>query len=115
VTVRALGLVTLLTALVLVGAMLMLAARRTGPTYPRGRQAIDDAQQSTAGIDFAQAAVQLEAFRTTNGTYVGVTLPTSFRVVLVRSDTASYCLQSGAGSAVRHEVGPGGTVASGPC
>ena len=114
-TVRALGLVSLLTALVLVGALLMLSSRQTGPASPRGRQAIREAQQNTAGIDFAQAALQLESFRTANGTYVGATLPASFRVLLVRADAASYCLQSGSGSGLQHEAGPGGTLASGAC
>ena len=114
-TVRSLALVSMLTALVLVGTLLLLNSQQTGPTSSRGRQAIAEAHQNVAGINFSQAAVELETFRTTNGTYVGATLPASFGVTLVRADASSYCLQSGAGNAVQHEAGPGGTVASGPC
>jgi hypothetical protein len=57
----------------------------------------------------------MEGFRADNATYVGATLPASFGVQLVSATAASYCLQAGAGTAVQHYVGPGGTPAAGPC
>jgi hypothetical protein len=51
----------------------------------------------------------------TNGTYEGATLTAADGVVLVRADAASYCIQTGVGAAVQHEMGPGGSPQTGPC
>jgi hypothetical protein len=36
-------------------------------------------------------------------------------VTLVRADATSYCLQTVAGAAVEHELGPGGQPQPGAC
>ncbi|TML70560.1 MAG: hypothetical protein E6G13_08330 [Actinobacteria bacterium] len=109
------GLLGLLVSLALVGALWMMDARQNGPTSQSAQRAETEAQQATAGINFSQAALQLEAFHAQSGTYVGAALPPSFGVTLGRADAASYCLQSGTGTAVQHLVGPGGQPAAGGC
>jgi hypothetical protein len=42
-------------------------------------------------------------------------VPPSFGVALVRADASSYCIQTGAGSALQHETGPGGSPRPGAC
>lgn len=111
----AIGLVGLLVALALVGALWMTSARQSGPTSQVAQRAETQAQQDASGIDFSQAALQLEAFHAQSGTYVGASLPASFRVTLVRADAASYCLQTGPGGSLQHLVGPGGEPAAGGC
>jgi hypothetical protein len=115
VTARGLGLVSLLVALALVGALWAMDARRNGPTSENAKRMETQAQQAVASVNFIGAATQLEGFRADNGTYVGATLPPSFGVQLVRADVSSYCLQAGAGTTLQHYVGPGGTPAAGPC
>jgi hypothetical protein len=105
----------MLLALALLGAAWGLNARNNGPTSSSAKRAETQAQQAASGINFAQAATQLEMYHAENGTYVGASLPASFGVVLARTDAASYCLQSGAGAATQHVVGPGGAPAAGPC
>src|SRR5437763_15776054 len=112
---RTVGLVGLLVALALVGALWAMNARTSGPTSATGTHAETEAEQATAGINFSQAALQLETFHAEKGTYAGATLPASFGVVLVQAEASSYCLQSGSGTAVEHEIGPGGSVAAGAC
>ena len=112
---RTVGLLGLLVALALLGALWALNARTTGPTSATATHAETEAEQATAGVNFSQAALQLETLHAENGTYAGATLPASFGVVLVRADASSYCLQSGSGAAVEHEFGPGGSAAPGGC
>ncbi|HZC29189.1 MAG TPA: hypothetical protein VE269_05565 [Gaiellaceae bacterium] len=112
---RGIGLVTLLAALALVGALWALSARSNGPASATATHAETEARRAAAGVNFSQAALQLETFHAANGTYVGATLPASFGVVVARADASSYCLQSGAGGAVEHELGPGGSVVAGGC
>lgn len=112
---RGIGLVGLLAALALIGALWALSARTSGPTSATATQAETEAQQVSAGVNFSQAALQLEAYHAENGTYAGAMLPASFGVALVRADATSYCLQSGSGPAAEHELGPGGSVAPGGC
>jgi hypothetical protein len=115
VTARGLGLVTLLVSLALVGALWAMNARSNGPTSQNAKRVETQAQQVSAASNFIGAATQLELFRAENGTYVGATLPPSFGVQLVRADASSYCMQTGTGTAVQHEVGPGGSPAAGSC
>ncbi len=88
-TARGLGLVSLLVALALVGALWAMDARKNGPTSQNAQRVETQAQQAAAAVNFAGAATQLEAYRAGYGTYVG--------------------------AAVQHYVGPGGTPAAGPC
>jgi len=115
VTARGLGLVSLLVALALVGALWAMDARKNGPTSQNAQRIETQAQQAVASVNFMAAAAQLEGYRADQGTYVGATLPPSFGVQLVRADVSSYCLQAGVGAVVQHYVGPGGTPAAGPC
>jgi len=110
-----LGIVSLLLALVLGGALWAMNAGQNGPSSAPAKQAEAQAQQVSAAANFGQAAIQLETFHAENGTYVGGALPPSFGVSLVRADASSYCLQTGAGAAVQHLVGPGGQPAAGSC
>lgn len=110
-----LGIVSLLLALVLGGALWAMNAGQAGPTSEPAQKAESQAQQVAATANFSGAAIQLETFHAENGTYVGVSLPPSFGVSLVRADASSYCVQTGAGAAVQHLVGPGGQPAAGSC
>jgi type II secretory pathway pseudopilin PulG len=111
----AIGLVGLLVSLALVGALWTMNAQQSGPTSQAAQRAETQAQQATAGINFSQAALQLEAFHAESGTYVGASLPPSFGVTLARADAGSYCLQAGSGTSLQHLVGPGGQPAAGGC
>jgi hypothetical protein len=111
----ALGLVSLVGALALVGGLLFMNAKQSGPTAAQSQHVEQQAQGVAAAASFGQAAIELEALHAQAGTYVGAQLPASFAVTLVRADAASYCLQAGAGTAVQHLVGPGGQPAPGPC
>lgn len=110
-----LGILSLLVSLALVGALWAMNARQNGPTSPSAQRVETQAAQVAAGVNFTQAASQLELYRAQNGTFVGATLPASFGVVVARADAASYCLQSGTGTAMQHENGPGGVPAAGSC
>jgi hypothetical protein len=115
VTARGLGLVSLLVALALVGALWAMDARTNGPTSANAKRIETQAEQVSSAANFIGAATQLEGFRADNGTYTGATLPPSFGVQLVSAGATSYCLQAGTGTAMQHYVGPGGTPAAGPC
>jgi hypothetical protein len=60
------------------------------------------------------AAAALEQTHAVSGTYAETNLA-GFGVTLVRADTVSYCIQTGVGTGVQHETGPGGAPAAGPC
>jgi hypothetical protein len=111
----ALGLVSLVGALALVGGLLFVNAKQAGPTAGASQQAEQQAQSVTATANFAQAALALEAARAQTGTYAGAQLPASYGVTVARADAASYCLQAGSGTAVQHLAGPGGKPAPGAC
>jgi putative hemolysin len=111
----ALGLVSLLGALALVGGLLFVNAKQSGPTAAQSQHVEQQAQGVAAAASFGQAAIELEAFHAQTGTYLGAQLPASYAVTLVRADASSYCLQAGAATSAQHLVGPGGQPASGPC
>jgi hypothetical protein len=113
VTVRSLGLVSLVLALAIGGWLLLAQARETGPTSELARSATTQAANGAAATSFQAAAPVLQAYVAERGTYAGATLPATYGVVVARADAASYCLQTANGTA--HVVGPGGTPASGPC
>jgi hypothetical protein len=114
-TARGLGLVSVLVTLALVGALWAMQASRSGPSSGPGRAVESSAEQVSAAANFDQAALQLQAYYTANGSYAGATLPPSFGVVVARADAASYCIEAGSGATAQYLLGPGGTPASGSC
>jgi len=114
-TLRSLGLISLLIALAIAGYLFMAQAKTVGPTSEAGQRATEQAAAQVSAANFQAAAPVLAAHQAQNGTYAGAVLPPSFGVALVRADASSYCLQAGTGGAVLHVVGPGGTPVPGPC
>ena len=110
---RGISLLSLLATLLVVG-WLLTAQNGQSPTQSETVQAVQQAQQTASALTFQQAQTQLEQSHAINGTYAGASVA-DFGVTLVRADAASYCLQTGSGTAVSHLAGPGGTAASGPC
>ena len=104
---RGLSLLFLLVPL-LVGGYLLNAQLNGDSSSRQAIQQIDAARQAALDARFQQAAVQLEQFRASNGTYAGGTA-TGFTVA--RADATSYCLQT----ATQHLSGPGGSPQPGPC
>jgi hypothetical protein len=115
VTVRALGIVSLLVALAIGGWIFFAQARSTGPTSDLGKRAEHQAKAQAGAANFRLAVPVLQAHYAENGTYAGAGLPPNYGVTLVRADASSYCLQAGTGTSVQHVVGPGGSAAAGPC
>ena len=105
---RALGTVSLLVTLVVIGWM--LTAQQSGSSRKQQTQEVDQAQAAANGVAFQQAQAQLEQQHALNGTYAGTSLA-GFGVTLVRADASTYCVQD----ADAHLAGPGGTAAAGPC
>ena len=107
------GLPALLIALAIGGYLMTKQMKSSGPTSPPVQQAITQANAEVAATNFQQADAAMQGFFAQNGTYAGAVLPLGTGVVLVRSDAASYCLQTAAGT--EHETGPGGSAQPGPC
>ena len=105
---RAVGVVSLLVTLVVIGWM--LTAQQSGTSRKQQVQEVDQAQATANGVAFEQASAQLEQQHALNGTYAATTLG-HLGVKLVRADTSTYCLQAGN----EHLAGPGGSPAPGPC
>jgi hypothetical protein len=114
-TVRSLGLLSLVATLAIAGWLFSQQAKQTGPTSDLARQAQSDANAAVASANFQAAVPELQAWFSEHGTYEGATLSPGFNVVLRRADASSYCLESGSGSAAQHLAGPGGAVEPGPC
>lgn len=114
-TVRTLGLISLVAALAIGGYVFAKSAEQVGPTSELAGQAQADASAGVAGTNFTAAAPELQAWFAEHGTYEGVTLAPGYNVVVVRADSTSYCLQAGSGTSVQHLVGPGGSPQPGPC
>jgi len=112
---RSLGLPLLLVALVIGGYLFVAQSKSNGPTAPAVTQDIAQANSAVAGTNFQAAAASLQAWLAEHGTYAGATLDPSLTVQLVRADGTSYCLQSNVGTAVEHEIGPGGQPQPGSC
>ena len=112
---RSLGLPLLLVALVIGGYLFVAQSKSNGPTAPAVTQDIAQANSAVAGTNFQAAAASLQAWLAEHGTYAGATLDPSLTVQLVRADATSYCLQSNVGTAVEHEIGPGGQPQPGSC
>ena len=112
---RTVGLPLLLISLV-IGAYLFAQQSKTeGPTSPAITQEEAAANAAVAGTNFQGATASLQAWLAEHGTYAGATLDPSLTVQLVRADATSYCLQSNVGTAVEHEIGPGGQPQPGSC
>jgi hypothetical protein len=112
---RSIGLVLLLVSLGIGGYLVMAQSRSAGPTAPVVTQAETQGNAFVAGTNFQGADASLQAWFAENATYVGATLSPGSGAVLVRADATTYCLQSGAGAAAEHELGPGGQAQAGPC
>ena len=101
---RIFGVVGLLSGLVLMA--ILATTQLGGGTSPSPTVSVDQAV-------FTAADVSLAAYRAGSGTFVGARAPQG--MMIVRADTASYCIQAVQGALVQHEVGPGGPVQTGPC
>jgi hypothetical protein len=112
---RLLGLPLLLVSLAVGAYLFATQTRSEGPTAPAVTQAEAQAEAAVAGTNVQGADVLLQAWYAENATYAGATLPPSSGLVLVRADASAYCLQTLAGSAVEHELGPGGQPQPGSC
>jgi hypothetical protein len=111
--VRALGLVSVLATLAVVGYLFTRSAGEA--TSPVGGSAAQDlAADAAAEATLLTARTGVDAFFAANGTFAGAPVPTG--VSLVAADAVSYCLQLGAGAATRHLTSPGsGLTEPGPC
>jgi hypothetical protein len=115
VTVRTLGLLSLVAALAIGGWLFSRQAVTTSPTSDLGGKAQADAGAGVAGVNFQAAAVELQAWYAEHATYAGATLSPGYNVLLRRADATSYCIQAGSGTTVQHADGPNGTPQPGPC
>jgi hypothetical protein len=113
--VRIFGFVALFAALAVGAFLFASSSKQEGPTSSQAQTVEQQANAALGSANFQGAATQLEAEKATNGTYEGASLPPSFGVTLVRADASSYCIQTGTGSALEHETGPGGSPQPGPC
>jgi hypothetical protein len=109
------GLVSVIAALAVAVYLFAAQTRDAGPTSPSVTNAEARAETTAAGANFQGVVASLQAWFAENGTYAGATLPPGSGVTLARADTSAYCLQTAAGAAVEHEVGPGGEPQPGPC
>lgn len=112
---RTLGLPLVLLTLLVGGYLFATQARTEGPAAPAVTQAEARAAAAVAGTNFQGADTALQAWYAANGTYAGAELPPGSGVTLVRADTGSYCLETGSGTTLAHEVGPNGAPQPGPC
>ena len=112
---RLFGLVAVLSALAVGAYVFAVQSQKEGPTTEAVTQLEAQAASAAAGTNFQGAAQALQAWYAANGTYAGATLPPGSGVVLARADAGGYCLQTPSGSAVEHELGPGGAAQPGPC
>lgn len=112
---RLFGLVAVLAALAVGAYLYAVQTRDAGPTSRSATSAEAQAVTTAAATNFEGVTAALQAWFAENGTYAGAALPPGSAVVLARADTSGYCLQTTAGAAVEHEVGPGGQPQPGPC
>jgi hypothetical protein len=115
VTVRSLGLISMLCALAIGGYLFAQQMRDEGPTSQGAKNLESRASGAASTANFQAAAPVLQVWFADHGTYAGAQITPSFGVALVRADATSYCLQSGTGASAQHETGPGGSPAPGPC
>jgi hypothetical protein len=115
VTLKGLGLISLLITLAIGGYLYAQQAKTVGPTSEVVTQAEAQASAGVAATNFQAAAPVMQDWLTEHGTYAGAALPAGYGVAVARADAVSYCLQAGTGVAVQHQVGPTGPVQPGPC
>ena len=116
VTVRTLGLVSLLAALAIGGYVFSQQAKTVGPTSTLAQQAETQANAEVGAANFRAAVPELEAWFTEHQTYEGAALSPGYNVLVMRATAAGYCLQAGSGTTVQHVIGPGSvTPVPGPC
>ena len=110
---RALGLISLLVTLAVVGYLFTRPAGEAAAP-PEDNLAAAMAEDVAAQSTLLVPRTGVESYFATSGTYAGAPVPSE--VTLSRADAASYCLQVGAGTAVLHLAGPGGgSPEPGPC
>jgi hypothetical protein len=115
-TVRGLGLLSLVVALAIVGYLFSQQAKENGPTSQLAQQAESQASSEVAVANFQAAATEMQGWFAEHATYAGAALSPGYHVAVARADATSYCLQTGSGTSVQHQVGPGSTaVLPGPC
>jgi hypothetical protein len=112
---RLFGLAAVLSALAVGAYLFAVQSQKEGPTSEGVTQIEAQAASAAAGTNFQGAAQAMQAWYAANGTYAGTTLPPGSGVVLVRADAGGYCLQTPPGSALEHELGPGGSPLPGAC
>ena len=112
--VRAVTLISLLSALVVGVYLFGAGSRAAGPTSQAAKSAESKGIAAAATVNFQQAAAALEQTHAVSGTYAETNLA-GFGVTLMRADTVSYCIQAGVGTSVMHQSGPGAGPAVGPC
>lgn len=108
---------TALLVAIAIGAYLFAfqAKREEAATQRPAAQAEQQASAALGASNFAGAVTELEAYRASNGSYAGAALPASSGVVVVRADATSYCVQTGSGPSLQHQLGPGGSPQPGAC
>ena len=114
-TLKGLGLVSLLIALAIGSYLYARQAKTVGPTSNVATQAEAQAGAGVAATNFQAAAPVLQDWLAEHGTYAGVTLPPGYGLTVARADAVTFCLQAGTGVAVLHQVGPAGPVQLGAC
>jgi len=107
--------VGILIALAVGGWLFAEQSKNEGPTAPAVTQAEAQALVATASANFSQVVPALQGQYAQTGSYAGVQLPAGSGVTLVSASSTSYCLESNVNGSVVHEVGPGGSPATGPC
>ncbi len=115
VTLKGLGIVSLLITLAIGGYLYAQQAKTVGPTSEVATRAEAQAGAGVAATNFQAAAPLLQDWLAEHGTYAGVALPPGYGVTVARADAVSYCLQAGTGVAILHQVGPTGQVHPGAC
>ena len=112
--VRAVTLISLLSALVVGVYLFGAGSRAAGPTSQAAKSAESKGIAAAATANFQQAVTALEQTHAVSGTYAETNLA-GFGVTLVRADAMSYCIQASVGTSVQHQTGPGGEALPGPC
>jgi hypothetical protein len=112
---RGIGLVLVLISLAIVGGLMAMQSKNSGPTSAQVTQDESQALVTAAAQTFAQVDQALQADYAQNGTYVGAELPVGSQVTLAQATATSYCLETSVTGTLVHETGPGGVATAGAC